>query len=180
MNLITKRILAFVLVLFLWGHFMMILLYCLSNKTGKQKFDFISSLYVYPIFQQNWNLFVPAPNVERKLFVRYATNDNFSDWEDILARENALQKNSKILGNETRVLIISNSLIYELNALDNVESCIYYKKPQNNEFKVLQFEIEKYLQSVIQVKGVFHYEVLLVSSSKKQTKAYYIKNLKIN
>lgn len=180
MNLITKRILAVVLVLFLWGHFMMILVYCLSKKTDNKKFDFISSLYVYPIFHQNWNLFVPAPNVERKLFVRYATNDNFSDWEDILARENTQQKHSKILGNETRVLLISNSLIHELNALDNVEPCIYNSKPHNNEFKVLQFEIEKYLQSVIQVKWGFHYEVLLVSAGKNQTKAYYFKNLKTN
>ncbi|HRG00483.1 MAG TPA: DUF5819 family protein [Bacteroidia bacterium] len=180
MNLITKRVLSVVFVLFLCGHFIMILVYCLSDKTGKQKFDLISRLYVNPVFHQNWNLFVPAPNEERKLFVRYTTNANFSDWEDVLARENALQKNSKVLGNEARVLLISNSLIYELNSLDNVESCVYYKKPQSNEFKVLQFEIEKYLQSVIQVKGVFHYEVLLVSEGKYQTKAYYFKNLKIN
>lgn len=180
MNLFTKRILVVVLVLFLWGHFMMILVYCLSNKTGKQKLDFVSKLYVYPIFHQNWNLFVPAPNVERKLFVRYATNDNFSDWEDILARENTLQKHSKILGNEARVLLISNSLIYELSVLDNFESCVYNKKPHNNEFKVLQFEIEKYLQSVIHVRGGFHYEVLMVSSGENKTKAYYFKNLKTN
>lgn len=180
MNQATKRLFAIVLGMALCFHFMMILVYCYPNKMKHKKFNFVNTLYIYPAFHQNWNLFVPAPNVERKLFVRYRTKEGFTNWEDILSREIVHHKHNRLLGNEARVLLLSNSLIYELNSLDAKESCVFNSKPSNNEFKVLQFEIEKYVRLEFQLKGTINYELLLVSACKTKTKAYYIKSLIAN
>jgi hypothetical protein len=180
MNQTTKRLFAIVLGVVLCFHFVMILFYCYPDKIKHEKFNFVNTLYIYPAFHQNWNLFVPAPNVERKLFVRYKTKVGFTNWEDILSREIVHHKHNRLLGNEARVLLLSNSLIYELNSLDAKESFVFNSKPSNNELKVLQFEIEKYVRLEFQLKGTMNYELLLVSSTKTKTKAYYIKSLVAN
>lgn len=180
MNQTTKRLFAIVLGMVLCFHFIMILMYFYPIKTKNEKFNFVNNLYIYPVFHQNWNLFVPAPNVERKLFVRYKTKEGFTNWQDILSREIVHHKQNRLLGNEARVLLLSNSLIYELNSMDAKKSCVFNSKPNNNEFKVLQFEIEKYVRLEFQLKGTINYELLLVSAGTTKTKAYYIKSLVAN
>ena len=64
--------------------------------------------------------------------------------------------------------------------MDAKESFVFNSKPNNNEFKVLQFEIEKYVRLEFQLKGTINYELLLVSAGKPKTKAYYIKSLVAN
>jgi hypothetical protein len=180
MNKTTKGFFAIILALVLCFHFVMLFIHCSPIKVQNQKLNFVNNLYVYPLFHQNWNLFVPAPNVERNLFVRYKTKDSFSDWEDVLSKEILDHRGNRLLGNEARVLLLSNSLIYELNSLDNKESFLFRSKPCNTEFKVLQFEIEKYLKFEYKLVGPIDYELLLVSTSKVKTKAYYIQSLTIN
>lgn len=179
MNQVTKRIFIIVLAAFLCFHFGMVFIYSAPLKLNNKKLDFISHLYVYPIFHQNWALFVPAPNEERKLFVRYKVNQQFSDWQDILGNEVVRHKTNRLSGGETKVLLFSNSLIYELNYLAEKKSFATSNAPTNMEFKVLQFEVENYL------KSRFHcinnnYELLMVSKSANGTKAYYIQSLVIN
>lgn len=180
MSQLTKRLFAIVLVTLVGFHFLMVLVYGLHYKTGNEKLNFVNKRYVYPVFHQNWNLFVPAPNADRKLFVRYKTDKGFANWVDILSTEVIRQKQTKVLGNEARVLLLSNSLIYELNSLDTVKSCVFNDKPNNAEFKVLQFEIEKYLRLEFQLSGSTEYELLLMSEEKQSIKSYYIKSLTIN
>ena len=64
--------------------------------------------------------------------------------------------------------------------MDDKESCVFNNKPSNNEFNVLQFEIEKYVRLEFQLNGTINYELLLVSTGKAKTKAYYIKSLVAN
>ena len=87
MSQATKRIFAVVLAIALCFHFIMLFIYCSPIKIRNQKLNFLSHLYVYPVFQQNWILFVPAPNTERKLFLRYKTNYQFTNWQNILNNE---------------------------------------------------------------------------------------------
>ena len=115
MSQATKRIFAVVLAIALCFHFIMIIIYCSPIKIRNQKLEFLSHLYVYPVFHQNWILFVPAPNAKRKLFVRYKTNNLFTNWQDILNDEIINHKKNRILGGEAKVLLLSNALIYELN-----------------------------------------------------------------
>ena len=180
MNQTSKRLFACIIALALCFHFVMVLIYCYPDKIKYAKLNFVNNLYIYPVFHQNWNLFVPAPNAERQLFVRYKTKEGFTKWEDILSKEIIHHKQNRLLGNEARVLLLSNSLIYELNLLDAKESCVFKIKPSNSEFKVLQFEIEKYLRLEFQLKGIVEYELLLVSLGEDKTKAYHIKSLVIN
>jgi hypothetical protein len=180
MNKTTKGFFAVILALAVCFHFVMVFVHCFPNKIQNQKLNFVNNLYVYPLFHQNWNLFVPAPNVERKLFVRFKTKESFSDWEDILSKEILDHRGNRLLGNEARVLLLSNSLIYELNSLDSKESFLFKSKPSNTEFKVLQFEIEKYLKLENNLISPIDYELLLVSTSNVKTKAYYIQSLTIN
>ncbi len=179
MNQTSKKLFACILALALCFHFVMVLVYCYPSKIKYQKLNFVNNLYIYPVFHQNWNLFVPAPNVERKLFVRYQTKDGFTKWQDVLSREIIHHKQNRLLGNEARVLLLSNSLIYELISIDDKESCVFDDKPSNSEFKVLQFEIEKYMKLEFQLKELVNYELLLVSSGEDKTKAYYIQSLVI-
>lgn len=180
MNQVTKRLFAIVLAAAICFHFVMILVYCYPNKIKYQKLNFVNNLYIYPVFHQNWNLFVPAPNAERQLFIRYNTQNGFTNWEDILSREIVHHKQNRLLGNEARVLLLSSSLIYELNSLDAKKSCVFKTKPSNGEFKVLEFEIEKYLKLEYKLKSSIEYELLLVSSNHDETKAYHIQSLTIN
>ncbi|MES2514519.1 MAG: DUF5819 family protein [Bacteroidota bacterium] len=156
---------------------MLVFEYCFPQSDKASRLERISHLYIYPVFQQNWGLFVPAPSTERKLFIRYKMGSNFTPWEDILSNEIVAHKKNRLLGNEARVLLLSNSLIYELIALDSVKSCVFTTVQQNKEFKVLQFETQRYLKLQHRLTSVINYEVLLVSKGKEGNKAYYMKDL---
>lgn len=180
MNLATKRLLSIVLVVALCFHFLFILLYTFPVKIKNPKLNFISHLYVYPLFNQTWELFVPAPSYQHKIFVRYKTGNEFGYWQDILSQEIMNHRNNRILGNETRVLLLSNSMVYELNTLQNITSCIYSKPPINIEFEVLRYEINQYLKFYNHLSNNVPYELMLVSSKDKESSVYYIKSLTIN
>ncbi|MES2761069.1 MAG: DUF5819 family protein [Bacteroidota bacterium] len=157
----------------------MIAVYCFPHPIKNPKIRFINKQYIYPIFHQNWGLFVPAPDTERKLFMRYEKNNGFTDWQDILSQEVIKHKQNRLSGNETRVLLLSNSLIYALNSLDEQPSSVFKAGISNKELKVLQFEVEQYLKSKYQLNGRIGYE-LLITSSGQQSKAFYLQNLAIN
>lgn len=71
---------------------------------------------------------MPAPSVERKLFVRYETEDGFNDWQDILSQEIMNHRKNRVLGNEAKVLLLSNSMIYVINSLYDKPSAILTEK----------------------------------------------------
>lgn len=175
-----KRFISIVLVMFIAVHFILVFVYASPFKINSKKLTAVSFMYVYPVFQQNWELFVPAPDIERKLFVRYKTQDGFSDWQDILSQEIMNHRKNRALGNETKVLLFSNSLIYVINSLYDVPSCILSKKPNDAAFKVLEFEINQYLKCKLNVKSTTPYELLMISKTNFKTDAYYIKTLRVN
>ena len=180
MSPLLKRFFSVVLVTIICGHFVFVFIYASPIKINIKKLHALSYLYVYPIFQQNWELFVPAPSVERKLFVRYETEDGFNDWQDILSQEIMNHRKNRVLGNETKVLLLSNSMIYVINSLYNKPSAILREKPENSAFKILNFEINQYLKQKFKVKKQTTYELLLVSKGTENTVAYYIKSLEVN
>ena len=178
MNSLTKRLFAIVLVCFVSIHFTLMFFYCLPINLKNEKVSFISRLYIYPVFHQNWGLFVPAPNEERRLYVRYKVNNEFNSWEDILAREINAHKNNRVVGGEAKVLLFSNSLIYELNSICDKSSTVFSSKQTNKEFQVLEFEVNQYLKSQFNVATHTEFELLLVSISENRNMAYQFKNLK--
>lgn len=175
-----KRFISIVLVMFIAVHFILVFVYASPIKINSKKLTAVSFMYVYPVFQQNWELFVPAPDIERKLFVRYKTQDGFSDWQDILSQEIMNHRKNRALGNETKVLLFSNSLIYVINSLYDVPSCILSKKPNDAAFKVLEFEINQYLKSKLNIKTTTRYELLMISKTDVKTDSYYVKALSVH
>lgn len=60
----------FVLALFILGlHGSLLLLYGLYKPAEKSRLNYWADYYVYPFFQQGWQLFAPAPSSNYKLFV---------------------------------------------------------------------------------------------------------------
>jgi hypothetical protein len=173
----TKRLFTILLPGILCLHFFLVVMYCNPVKPEPSKLTGLTKLYIYPIFHQNWGLFVPAPDVRRRLFVRYDNGNGFTGWEDILENEIYERRRNPWSGNDARVLLFSNSLIYELNLLDGKPSQIL-EGQTNMEFIVLQFEVNQYLK-LKHVKKQAAFEMLLASSG-KESKAYYIPNLTVN
>ena len=175
-----KRFLSIVLVAIICGHFTLVFVYASPFKINNKKLFALSYMYVYPVFQQNWELFVPAPDVERKLFVRYTSENGYTNWQDILSQEIMNHQINRTLGNETKVLMLSNSLIYVINSWYEKPSCILSPDSKDVAFKVLKFEINQYLKNKLKVKSQTSYELLLVSKGAQNTAAYYIKSLTVN
>lgn len=180
MNQAFKRIFLLVLGLIAGIHFLFISIYCLPISYKDNKLKVISYAYVYPLFHQNWCLFVPAPSAKNCMYVRYQAKTGFTAWQDILAEEIEAHKNNRIVGRESIYLLLSNSLIYEFVALSGVSSRVFAEMPKNKDFEVLHFEISQYLKSNFDVKKETPCEYLLVSSSTQTTDAYYFKSLVVN
>lgn len=180
MNQTSKRILLMVLGVIISLHFFLISVYCSPLNFNTSKLKVISYMYVYPVFHQNWCLFVPAPTADNRLYVRYQTNNGFSDWQDILGIEINKHKQNRLAGHEPIYLLMSNSLIYEFGPLSEKGSGVITKTPTDDSFKVLHFEVSQYLKLNFKVKSKTPCEMLLVSSSKLYTDAYYIKSLVVN
>lgn len=176
----SKRIFAIVLVVGIAIHFFLIASYCLPNTIKPQKLNVISNIYAYPVFNQNWCLFVPPPAAQNRIFVRYQTPEGYSNWVDILEQEIIAHKSHPLKGYESVYLLLSNSLIFEFGPLMEANTRIYDKKPNNIEFEVLNFEISKYLKLKYGLSSKRSYELLLVSSDKISMDAFYIKSLIIN
>lgn len=180
MNSITRSFFAFVVVLALCFHFMFILIYSSPIHIKSPKINFLSHLYVYPFFDQNWELFVPAPNEQHMIFVRYKVGNKYSNWQDILSQEIMNQRENKVLGNEARVLLFSKAVIFELIKLNGSPSAIFKNAPTNIEFEVLKHEINQFLKSESNVAEMCEYEIMLTSLQHNHYNAYYFKNLLID
>lgn len=180
MNQAFKRIFLFGLGLIVSIHFLLISAYCLPINNKDSKLKMISYAYVYPLFHQNWCLFVPAPSAKNSIFVRYQTKTGYTDWQDILSNEIEIHKKNRVVGRESIYLLLSNSLIYEFVALSGVSSSAYTEMPKNKDFEVLHFEISQYLKSNFDIEAGTPCEYLLVSSNTKSTDAYYFKFLLVN
>lgn len=76
----------------------------------KQKSDYYAQWYVYPYFNQNWNLFVPAPNTNYKLLVCYE-QEGKQKVEVLREILNAHQTN-RFLGYSAVLLNFANSIHY--------------------------------------------------------------------
>lgn len=174
-----KRVLSCVLVVGLFIHFSLIFLFASPLKHTGKKIEYLSSFYCYPYFQQSWGLFVPAPNAQHQLFVRYKKQNAWSNWFDILQKEYLKHRNNRLSGGETTVLLLSNSAHYAFNVLPDAQS-VYSKISDKKELQVLNYEIVQYLKTSEDLKPNTDYEILLVNQKQGKITTNYFKFLKIN
>lgn len=74
----------------------------------KHKIDFEAQAYVYPFFHQNWNLFVPVPDCNYKLYCIY--NDNGKNVTDVFAEIKIKHQTNRLKGYEPLLIAFSNSI----------------------------------------------------------------------
>ena len=179
MNTASKKIISIGLIAFLSLHFTFIVTHAFDAKINTTKFYFLTKPYVSTFFHQNWNVFVPAPNSQHYLLVRVKKSRVLANWTDILGRFVENNRHSKFCGNESLILLFSNSLIYELNSASG-QSVVFDKSPSNAEFKVLQHEINQYLKYSEGIKEGAEYELIILSCKYNEKRTLYFKLLTVN
>lgn len=178
MSNLLKKILSGLAVLFLFTHFTLIAFYCISKNNFFIKK--ISAVYIHPVFHQNWNLFVPAPDIHKKIFVRYKTNNSWTNWEDIMQNKCNQLRNNPFVGHDLFLLMFSNSVSHANNALTK-QSYLYDQIPKKDYgLFVINFEINKFLINEYNLKDTTHYEVIVFYATPNLSNALYLKNQSIN
>jgi len=176
-NLVSTRLLAIVFTVFVFIHFLLLLIYCIPAQNKNTKLSFLSHLYVYPLFHSNWQLFVPAPTKKNQLFVKYKNENQLPVWKDILSAEIKKHSDHPFFGHDLKVLLFSNSFIHAFNELENQPLQYFKSEPAIKEFEVLKFEIDQYLKTVLKVSKQIEYQLMMSSVDENETRSYCFKNL---
>ena len=104
---------------------------------------------MYPYFTQNWNLFVPPPNTNYKLFVEY--EDHGIQKKEVFAEIMSQHQNNRLKGYGPLLLAFSNSIHY-------FEKNTSLQKPLNGPikndlyFKMIEKSALSYLQATQKIK----------------------------
>lgn len=173
MSNLVKYFLLLSLSCILVFHFVFILIYASPIKSTDSKLIGYSQKYVYPLFHQSWGLFVPSPINKNYILVKTGNN---SEWRILFPINLTSISKTPFIGNDAISLLFSNALIYELNVLPN-KSTIYYLKPTNQEFEILNHEIFSYLKQHNNIDDTSKYEILLLSDTYKGQLIYQFKDL---
>lgn len=76
----------------------------------KTKTEFYARAYVFPFFHQSWNLFVPPPNSNYKLFVSYEHNGK--QHTDLFSEIVLAHQCNRLKGYESIMTAFTNSIYY--------------------------------------------------------------------
>ena len=172
-----KRLLSILLISVLCLHFIAILCYVSPIKISSVKLQNLSSYYVYPFFHQQWALFAPIPKKRMALYVRYTINNRWSDWENTLQKQINRHQTNVTKGNETKVLLFSNSLTYFFNS-QQVEKQVYTQDIDDVNFQIIKYEVKNEISQNGKISGITNFEIIATCIEGTASKAYYFKNLK--
>lgn len=171
-----KRIVTLLGLGLLCLHFFFVFVYASPLRGASVKLRIVANYYIGPLFHQNWRLFVPAPNVERRLYVRYLDNGNWSSWEDIFRKQINEQRNGLIWANEEEVLGFSLSMVY-LSDSDTTEQKLFIREPDNYNFKVVKKAARQYLLNNKRLQNPQKFEIIFSQIAKDYYSNHYYKNL---
>lgn len=181
MKPVLKNILASGMLLFLGFHFILLLNYAAPVKAGR-KLSAASALYCYPYFYQQWSVFVPAPQKRFNLMIRNgsAAGRSWQPWRNVTGH---LLKRRKpctaLLGRETEILLISNSINYLASDLGERDR-LFTTRPALPSFNVLERAARYYFRNFRCWKGGKDYELMLITTKPgKKPVVYYFKNLSL-
>lgn len=155
-------------------HFCLVCIYSSPFKIASEKINFVSEYYVYPYFQQHWQLFTPPPQIKYGLYVRYKNKSTWSNWQNILQEQINKHHQNIVLGNETSLLLYSSAINYMYYSLDTAKHC-YTIDYKNKNVDVLKQAVKQ--QLLLDKSTFIEYEMLLTATTKGNTASYYFKNL---
>lgn len=90
-------------------HFVLITSFINPVKKAEGKLFYYSMFYVYPFFDQGWNLFAPVPNSNYHVYVTYKIGSEKKQFDLINEIQNKHASN-RIGGYESLSLAISNAI----------------------------------------------------------------------
>ena len=175
MNNKLKNIFSIFLIVALCLHFCLITIYSSPYNVASEKINFVSEYYVYPYFQQHWQLFTPAPQIKYALYVRYRKNRIWTHWQNKLQEHINKHHRNIVLGNETNLLLYSGAINYVYYSLDTAKHC-YTIDNKNKNVDVLKQAVKQ--QLLLEKKIFTEYEILLTATKKSNMESFYFKNLK--
>lgn len=130
-------------------HFGSVFIYSKPIDSQKQKVEFYAQAYVYPYFHQNWNLFVPIPDANYKLFCEFENNGK--QIVDLFEEITIKHQTNRLLGFDPLIVAFSNSFHF-------FESNDQYKKIMNGpiqndlNFSMIEHAAKNYLEYTRKIK----------------------------
>jgi hypothetical protein len=109
-----KFFIACFLTVFFIFHLVCTLLYTLPEKFVSKPLREFSFSYIYPLFNQGWALFAPAPTINKELWVCYQhKNGKWSKWQQPFS--NNLQNHQKFrITGDSKIVLAQSSILYYL------------------------------------------------------------------
>lgn len=125
------------------------MIYANPFSTDQTKLKLVSNFYIYPFFDQNWNLFVPTPHHNYKLIVTY--NEKGNHTIDILQDAINRQRSNPALVGESVVLSVV-SCIHYFDYSVSMSKKLNGPQKNNRYFKMIEYEVNGYLNNILNVR----------------------------
>jgi hypothetical protein len=93
-------------------HFSMIFIYAFPHQYVPAAAKTAANGYVYPFFEQTWNLFAPCPLINHQLSIRCLYEDDSTGWIDVYKEDQELHNVLRFTYHGDRVLGESNLLFW--------------------------------------------------------------------
>lgn len=90
-------------------HFVLVFAFINPVKRAEGRFHYYAMFYLYPFFDQGWNLFAPVPHSNYHLYVKYKQGSEIKQFDLVDHIQNHHASN-RLGGYETLSLALSNSI----------------------------------------------------------------------
>lgn len=171
-SLKVKTYLSVLAVIFIGFHFFLLTSYLTHKKTTTLILNSLHQHYIYPVFHQDWKLFVPPPKENYSIYVRCKKEKGFTPWMDIYSQQIQEHQSNRFFGTEQKALMFTNSMSYI--AHDTINIC-FESSPEDATFLVLKKIVKTEL--VEEEKVFSSFEMILKFKSKNKVVFQYYKNL---
>ena len=141
-------------------HFSFAFVYSKPIVIQKGKLDYYAQGYIYPYFHQNWNLFVPIPESNYKLFCEFENNG--LQKVDIFSEIRIAHQTNRLKGYEPFLVAFTNS-IYFFEKNTKQQNSINNSFVSDLSFKIIENAAQNYLEYTRKIK-IQNLKVILVIS----------------
>jgi hypothetical protein len=149
-------------------HFVMVLIYVNPFAQGQKRQDYWAQYYVYPFFQQRWDLFVPPVDNNYMLF---AGEDSVR--VNIFREINEMHQSNRFQGYEYILQAFANSIfMFEKNT--PLQLKLNGPIKDDVRFKIIEHAAEAYLRKTGRLnKGPVKLMLVVYNVLTKESRVYY-------
>ena len=113
-NRTIKYGIAGLLAAFFMFHIVCTLLFTLPERFVSKSLKFFSFSYMYPIFNQGWALFAPAPYINKELWLSYQNkNGKWSIWMEPFSKNLKQCQQFRVTG-DSKIILAESSILHYL------------------------------------------------------------------